>query len=87
MKPSGVTSVDEGCSFASANLIPSGFNDVNEGEWSKATFGDDEIPGKMLDYVYYNDDEEGSSVQLGYEVYIDPSDNKVLIAVNAYDSY
>ncbi len=87
MKPSGVTSVDEGCNFASANLIPSGFNDVNEGEWSKATFGDDEIPGKMLDYVYYNDDEEGSSVQLGYEVYIDPSDNKVLIAVNAYDSY
>lgn len=87
MKPTGVTTVDDGCSFASTNLIPSGFNDINDGSWTKATFGDEDIPGKMLDYVCYNDDEEGSVVQLGYEVYTDPTDNKIIIAVNAYDSY
>ena len=82
VKPSSLTSVADAESFVTDHLIPEGYGNACNDEWSKGTF---ESGGtyETTNYNVCNEDEESTMFQLTFKVYADQKDGTIGIIVDS----
>ncbi len=79
--PTDFATLDETKSFVTENLIPAGFKDPNDGQWSDPQEYADGITKQSVTYSWYDEDYNG--VQLIFFVYLDPTTNIPTIMVKS----
>ncbi len=80
--PTGLTSISEAESFVVSNLIPDGYANACDDEWSEESFKDGGTY-QTTDFIVFNDDEEGTAFQLTFKVFADKADGKIGIIVDS----
>ncbi len=79
--PTDFATLDETKSFVTENLVPAGFKDPNDGQWSDPQEYADGITKQSVTYSWYDEDYNG--VQLIFFVYLDPTTNIPTIMVKS----
>lgn len=79
--PTDFATLDETKSFVTENLIPAGFKDPNDGQWSDPQEYADGITKQSVTYSWYDEDYNG--VQLIFFAYLDPTTNVPTIMVKS----
>lgn len=74
-------SLDKAKSIVTSNLIPAGFKNPYDGEWSDPSEFDDGTTRQLVTYSWY--DENYNGVQLMFFVYLNPKNNAVTIMVKS----
>lgn len=82
LHPASFASLSEAESFVMAHLIPDGYGNACDDEWSEGVF-DKGGAYQTTNYIVCNDDEEGTMYQLTFKVYADSKDGSIGIIVES----